>query len=487
MNPEVDLRGFRSGGVASSAGTLVEPPRRVVARYVVPGALLLGFAGLGAYAMRDALTPAHEVRVVMPAQMRAAPSESGGAAFFQAPGWVEPDPFAVTVAALTPGIIRSVNVLEGERVTTGAVVAELVDEDARIAVSQAEALLAKRRAELTAAKDSWDNPTDLKERVRTTEAEARRLEAQLADARRALDLAREQSGIDHELSGSGALGRFSATQTASAARAAEIAIAETEAQIAATSSTLEAARENLGLRIADRQRLATADSEVKEGEAMLEEARLRLTRTRIVTPAGGTVMRLFATPGSMMAPDVMQGMRVCAVYDPQHLQVRAEVPLADAAKIAPGLSAEIRLESRPDRFYRGELTRIVHEADVQRNTLPVKVRVLDPDGDLKPEMITRVQFLSPRTEGAARETSAAVSATALFLPANLGPQSGGDGELWVAAAGRRAEKRAVRWGERTSGGLREVAAGIAPTDKVIISGTDNLKPGARVAPKEEIQ
>src|SRR5690606_29574462 len=77
------------------------------------------------------------------------------------------------------------------------------------------------------------------------------------------------------------------------------------------------------------------------------------------------------------------------------LQVRADVPLAEAARVSAGLPAEIRVEALPDRVFRGEVVRIVHEADPVKNTLPVKVRILDPDPALKPEMIARLQFLAP--------------------------------------------------------------------------------------------
>ena len=78
-------------------------------------------------------------------------------------------------------------------------------------------------------------------------------------------------------------------------------------------------------------------------------------------------MRLLATPGSMVSMDVQHGTQILSMYDPHQLQVRAEVPLAEAGKIQIGLPAEIRVEAMPDRVFRGELTRIVHEADVQRN------------------------------------------------------------------------------------------------------------------------
>ena len=61
------------------------------------------------------------------------------------------------------------------------------------------------------------------------------------------------------------------------------------------------------------------------------------------------------------------------LYDPKRLQVRVDVPLADAAKVRVGQQAKVVVGVLPDRTFDGEVTRVVHEADIQRNTLQVKV------------------------------------------------------------------------------------------------------------------
>src|SRR5690606_23611502 len=127
----------------------------------------------------------------------------------------------------------------------------------------------------------------------------------------------------------------------------------------------------------------------------VKEAGVALDRCKVVAPTTGTVMRLHKTPGAMVSADVPEGTQIVSMYDPQSLQVRAEVPLAEAAKIRVGLPAEIRVEAMPDKVFRGGLTRVVHLADVQRNSLQVKVRILNPLPTLKPEMVARVQFLTP--------------------------------------------------------------------------------------------
>ncbi|MGP1310416.1 MAG: hypothetical protein ACTS27_09490, partial [Phycisphaerales bacterium] len=132
------------------------PPRRWITRVGVPGAIVLVALALLAYAARDALTPALEVRVA-PAVLRESPPAGADAGEIdaqapdtvvaQGPGWIEPAPYATSVQALAEGVVAEVLALEGERVEKGQVVARMIDEDARLGVRHAEADLALARAE----------------------------------------------------------------------------------------------------------------------------------------------------------------------------------------------------------------------------------------------------------------------------------------------------------------------------------------------------
>ncbi len=162
----------------------VPPPRRRwLIRVFLPALILLLTGGLLAYAARDALWPLKPVRVV-----RVVAKEGGRQAHLiaetatvsvQAPGWIEPDPYPVYITALTNGVIEKVLVLEGESVEAEQVVAEMIDDDARLAVAGAEADLARRMAALRAAQTHWENPVALERafavnRAWLTEAKAER-------------------------------------------------------------------------------------------------------------------------------------------------------------------------------------------------------------------------------------------------------------------------------------------------------------------------
>lgn len=501
MKTDIDLTTFQNSASLSSAhqgSALVEPPRRFVTRYVLPLGLIAAFMAVGAYAVRDSLTPTTDVKVILPvptteaagdpATASDAASGAGGVPLFQAPGWVEPFPYTTYISSLSEGIIDKVHVLEGQEISSGTVVAELIDTEARNEVALAEANLARKKAELESAQESWDNPIALREAVSAAEAEQVRLEAEKANATQMLEVARSESRIEETLTRSGGTGKLPAQKAAAAARSASLLIQEINAKIKANAVTLASAKERLRLRIEDKQRLAIAQAELRNAEVELDQARYQLTQRKVRANTSGTVMRLYASPGSMVSMDMDHGMRVAAIYDPQKLQVRAEVPMADAAKIRQDLPAEIRFESLPERVFKGKISRVVHEADVQRNTLPIKVTIEDPDPAIKPEMIARLQFISSPAEGGSdsattESETVAVSngrMTGVLIPATIAPEDAKEAKLWVVSANLTAHQRTVQLGPKRSDGLRPVLAGLSVPDKVIATNTDKLKEGSRI-------
>ena len=90
------------------------PPRRWATRVLLPGPIVVAVLGLLAYSAWDSLVPATEVRAV-PVVVKAVAGTSPGSVTVQAPGWLEPDPHAFYVSALTGGVVSEVLVLEGEQ------------------------------------------------------------------------------------------------------------------------------------------------------------------------------------------------------------------------------------------------------------------------------------------------------------------------------------------------------------------------------------
>ena len=216
-------------------------------------------------------------------------------------------------------------------------------------------------------------------------------------------------------------------------------------------------------------------------EARRDEAALRLERTTVVSPAGGVVMTRHVEAGSkvMLASDMALSATIVRLFDPEKLQVRADVPLADAAKVGVGMEAQVIVSVLPERVFKGRVTRVVNEADVARNTLQVKVAILDPDPQLKPEMLARVRFIAPAAgEGADGNASRATS-LAPFVPESLVfKHAGAPTVLVVDRASSTASMRHIELGATRKDGWVEVASGLLAGDQIIAD--PSIRDGQRI-------
>ena len=204
-------------------------------------------------------------------------------------------------------------------------------------------------------------------------------------------------------------------------------------------------------------------------KASLDAARLRLERCEIKSPVAGVVIERLTSPGSRVSfGDGPHTAHVIHLYDPKKLQVRADVPLADAAKVGVGQAAEIIVDLLPDTVFQGVVTRFVHRADIAKNTVEAKVRILDPSPLLKPDMLARVRIL----EAGAGDTDIGIrTQTRVFAPA----EAIRDGYAWVVGdrQGDRgvATRRPIEVGDRIADGWIEIVDGLRPGDLIIVDDT----------------
>src|SRR6185312_9601804 len=100
-----------------------------------------------------------------------------GTPLFQAAGWIEPRPTPIRVAALAPGVVEKLLVVQDQHLKAGEPVAKLVDQDARLARDHAEADMQINEAELSsvqadvqAAHTKFDKPVHLQAALGEAEA-----------------------------------------------------------------------------------------------------------------------------------------------------------------------------------------------------------------------------------------------------------------------------------------------------------------------------
>jgi multidrug efflux pump subunit AcrA (membrane-fusion protein) len=504
MNPNVDLRQL---AVRRTAGSAPEPARRrhLVSRFLLPGAVLVGFAVLAGWAARDSLLPARPVTVV-PVLATRAEVRQEGAALFQAAGWVEPRPTPVLVTGLAEGVVERLLVVEGQEVKADEPVARLIDAEARLALDGAEADRQLREADLASARATL-------ECARVHATHPIHLEAALAEADAVLAKTRtELAALPFQLKASEARQRLARldldAKTAAASALPALTLARTQAEMDVATATAEeqrarkaalegevealtrkrdALRKQLSLKAEEVRHLAEAAANEKAAAARLRQAqvaeqtaRLRLERMTVRSPCAGRVLGLVARPGmrlmGLASGSHQESSTVITLYDPAQLQVRADVRLEDVPHVQPGQPVRIETAAVTAGPLDGEVLFATSQADIQKNTLQVKVAIKAPPPVLKPDMLVQVTFLAVAVPGA-RE--AAADRLRLFVPRQLVESAADGARVWVAdQAASLARRRAVKLGPG-GGDLVEVVEGLTAADK-LIAVLEGLRDGERI-------
>lgn len=506
MSNDVDLRGLAiERGNTQPSG--IQSRRHLFTRYVLPSLLLLGFLSLVGWSARDLLFPPKSVTVV-PVLATTATVRQEGTPLFKAAGWVEPRPTPVRVAALAPGVIENLLVVEDQPVKAGDPIAELVKEDAQLAYRRAQAdkklqhaELRKAQAVLRAAESKLQQPVHLDAPLREAEALLAKTETQLKNLpfqqqRAAADLFSAQQDYDGKMSAKGVVAGVqidlakskldSAKALVAELRHRDVSLKKEKDALILRRDALRTQRDLLADERKDKQSaeaiVASAQARLEQAEVAVAEAKLRLDRMTIRAPVNGRIFHLVAHPGARIGSGMthMQGhdgSTVVTMYRPDMLQIRVDVRFEDLPKVRLGQPVQIDNPALSSPRV-GKVLFISSEADIQKNTLEVKVAIPEPPSVFKPEMLVDVTFLAPKQPEQAEEPSQELK---LYLPKRLLSQ-GEDGPfVWVAnlSAGF-AEKTKVRTGVTGANGLVEITRGLTVSSRIISAGSDGLNDGDRI-------
>lgn len=469
---------------------------KILTRYVLPGAVLLGFAGVLAWAARDSLLPAKKVTVVpvLSVQTEVLPE---GTPLFQTAGWVEPMPTPQLITAETEGIVEELSVVAGQKVTKGQEIARMRSGAAASAVLVAKETVRLKEAELRSAEAARDaarvmeeRPLQLREKVASAKAMLAQKRGDLGGIEGLLNAARvkeQQAQWNHERKqkATDVVPDSVIQEVASLFKVARETVKEYESRLEQLRLEVQALEEGVALleerlRLKTEEKLARLDSEAKhnaaeatlgKARAELSEAERKLKLLTIKAPRDGRILALLAQPGSH------DTRTIASLFDPKELQVRADVLFEHVPRIEDGQPVKIESRAAPGVVLDGTVLFSVSQADKEKATLQVKVAIKDPPSTLRPEMVVDVTFLAPRPpEG----KSTAEKVVRLLVPRSLVETQEGGARIWVAdQADGVARLKSVKLG-LMSGELVIVLEGLNATDKVIAGGREGLKDGQRI-------
>jgi RND family efflux transporter MFP subunit len=191
----------------------------------------------------------------------------------------------------------------------------------------------------------------------------------------------------------------------------EAALAQVRADLAvARADSIDAAQTLTRTRqLLDRQLASQADFDAAKAradrvqatiasrEASVVGADVQLENTNIRAPFDGTILTKNADIGEVVAPFAAGGssrVAVVTIADMTSLEVEADVSESNLERINAHQPCTITLDAYPDKAYRGVVDKIVPTADRAKATVMTKIRFLEIDSRVIPEMGAKVQFLN---------------------------------------------------------------------------------------------
>ena len=216
-----------------------------------------------------------------------------------------------------------------------------------------------------------------------------------------------------------------------------------------------------------------ASAAAESAAAALTGAEANLDYTLIRAPFDGVVLTKNADVGDIVTPLGASSTSKAAVVtlaDMGSLQVEADVSETSITRIRVGQPCDIQLDALPDKRFRGQVHAIVPTVDRAKATVLVKVRFLDLDARMLPDMSAKVSFLSRELTAGELQPRLAVNKDALVSR---------DGKnITYLVQDNKVRETAISVGDRL-GDLQEVETGLKSGDRVVLK-PKGLRDGAKI-------
>ncbi|MGH9834498.1 MAG: efflux RND transporter periplasmic adaptor subunit [Blastocatellia bacterium] len=415
------------------------------------GVSFLFGAGLFIYARFNTAVEVETMRV------RAASTEASGAGvtILNATGYIVAA-HKIALASKVSGRVAWIGVEKGDRVKQGQTLVRLEDEEFRARVTEAEGQLNSFKAQLAAL----ENGSRPEEKARS-QADLEQVRADLENAR--VSLNRTRALVEDGIMSKQTLDDAQARYDAQVARFASFE--KTHALV------------RTGPR---REEIDSMRAQVRQAEGTLAFAQTQLENTVISAPISGVILERNVERGEFVttgfASDRGAKGYVVSMADLNDLQVELDINQNDFARLGSRQPAVVTTDAYPDRKYQGEIEEISPEANRQKATVQVKVKVINPDQFLRPEMNASAAFYSTEKPGQANQTSAAKPL--ITIPA----AAVREGAVFIIVEGK-AVRRQVQVSSTSQQGAT-ISNGLIGGEDLIVNPPADLQDGQKVRPKQ---
>jgi HlyD family secretion protein len=229
-------------------------------------------------------------------------------------------------------------------------------------------------------------------------------------------------------------------------------------------------------------RVRIAEAALSQSKASVSLAEANFQNTIIRAPFAGVVVKKMAEVGESVAP-IPPGVNlstssgaIVGLADMATLEAEADVSETNIAKLQRNQPAQISLDAIPDHTYRAVLRQVIPTADRTKATITVKVRLLEKDENLRPEMSAKVTFLQPAKE------SSATATPIITVPKDVLVTRNGTTAVFVMSGQKKVHLAPVSISGEAQGEAI-IAEGLIGTEALVLRPPGTLKDGDTVKTK----
>jgi HlyD family secretion protein len=428
-------------------------PSKWATRWIIAGVAILLLLGGWRFAA-EKLNPAPVVEVQRVKSISAGSAPEG--IILNATGYIVAA-HKIEVAAKVIGRVKWIGVEKGDRVKEGDVLVRLEDDEYQAQLLQAKGQMASLQARLDEAMNG-SRP----EEVAQAQANVNTAKSDLENARVTLD--RNVSLLKDGV-------------------VAKQVVDDAQARYDNALSRVNSLQKTFDL-----VKLGPRKEQVDSLRGLLEQARgavnyaqTNLANTVIRAPVTGTILERAVEKGEFVTTSFVgdRGAKgyVVSLADLNDLEVELDIAQNDFAKLHAQQHGTVTTDAFPDRKYDGFIKEISPEANRQKATVQIKVKIAKPDSYLRPEMNASVAFAAEEKKADKPATASADAKPVVIIPAGAVR----DGSVFVLLDGK-ALRRPVKTGASSTQGLR-VEQGLVGGEDLILNPPAGLKDGDKVRQK----